>query len=663
MSHPPIVHQEVLFKNVEQQGTDAFWYLDAEEDIYKSVFALIPTLDKNQQERRDILADYDRLYSNEALPTQLTNRRSGVSRLAARRVTYNVVKSCVNTAAAKISKSKPKPLFLTSGGKLKLQRKAKKLTKFIEGAFTAMDIYTIAQRAFKDSCIYGTGAIRFFVDMHACQVRCERVDISELYVDDMEAIYGQPRQIHHKRLMSRARLAEMFPKFKVEIYKASPAKAPDGSRTKGNQADLVEVIESWKLPEEPSFIPVTETYRDGDEAEDKEPRGVRAICIDTATLFSEPYDKDYFPFVFHRWEDPLSGFWGTGLTEELVGIQTEINQLLKVIQHSHRLLGGLRIAVEKGSKVNPNHLTNEIGAIVEYIGSKPESLNFTGVSQEIYSHLETLFKRAFEITGISMLSAQAKKPGGLDSGVALREFHDIESERFVLVSQRYESMFLDAARIVIDMSRDIHVEKPDYKVNVVGKKFIESIPWKDVDLPNDQYEMKVFPVSGLPTTPAGRLQTVTEMMSNGLLSQDEGKALLEFPDLEETMSLHTAAVDDIKMIIEHFEDGGDYISPEPFMNLELARNMMVSALMRAKVQKEADEECMTKMRDFILQVEYMLNPPKDPMPPPGEGGMGGGDPGMPPTEDPTMGGGPPPMDPSGLPPLPGMGGGMPPMPN
>jgi hypothetical protein len=670
MSGPPIVHTEMMYRNVDDQDGDAFWYSKPEKEIYKSVFALVSTLDQNQCERKQILADYDRLYSNEVLPVQLTSRRSGLSRAAARRVTYNVVKSCVNTAAAKIAKAKPKPLFLTSGAGFKLQRKAKKLNKFIDGVFTSMDIYTVAQRAFKDSCIYGTGAIRFYVDDGAKAVRCERVDITELFIDDMEAIYGRPRQIHHKRLVSRALLIEKFPTFKVDIASAAPAKLPDGYRVKGSTADLIEVIESWKLPGEPSFVPTSEEDGDGDEDENKKVSGCRSICIDGATLYSEPYDKDYFPFVFLRWEDPLSGFWGTGLAEELAGIQIEINNLLRVIQGSHKLLGGLRIAIEKGSKVNPSHLNNELGAIIEYTGTKPESLNFTAVSAEIYSHLETLFKRAFEITGISQLSAQSKKPGGLDSGVALREFHDIESERFVLIAQRYENAFMDAARICVDMSRDIYSQYPTYKVNVLGKKFIESIPWKDVDLGEDQYELTVFPVSALPTTPAGRLQTITEMIGNGLLNQDEGKSLLDFPDLEETMSLHNAAVDDIKMIIEHFEDGGDYIAPEPFMNLELARNMMVSALLRAKVNmaengsstSDADERILSNMRQFILQVEFMLNPPDmGGAPPPDQGGMGGGDPGLDPGMDPTMGGGG--MPPPGMPPLPGMGGGMPPMPN
>ena len=52
------------------------------------------------------------------------------------------------------------------------------------------------------------------------------------------------------------------------------------------------------------------------------------------------------------------------------------------------------------------------------------------ISQDLFMHLDRLYNRSFEIAGISQLSAQSSKPSGLDSGRALREFSDIESERF-----------------------------------------------------------------------------------------------------------------------------------------------------------------------------------------------------------------------------------------
>ncbi|NIN93987.1 MAG: hypothetical protein GTN93_02720, partial [Anaerolineae bacterium] len=57
----------------------------------------------------------------------------------------------------------------------------------------------------------------------------------------------------------------------------------------------------------------------------------------------------------------------------------------------------------------------------------------------------------------------------------------------------------------------------------------------------DQYEMQVYPTSLLPTTPAGKLATVTEMLDKGLIPKEHALKLLSFPDVEAVVTLETAA--------------------------------------------------------------------------------------------------------------------------
>ena len=66
---------------------------------------------------------------------------------------------------------------------------------------------------------------------------------------------------------------------------------------------MVKVIESWHLSS-------------GPKAKD----GKHTICTN-ATLFKEDYDKEYFPFVFFRWNVRPVGFFGQGLAEQLQGLQ------------------------------------------------------------------------------------------------------------------------------------------------------------------------------------------------------------------------------------------------------------------------------------------------------------------------------------------------------
>ena len=107
-----------------------------------------------------------------------------------------------------------------------------------------------------------------------------------------------------------------------------------------------------------------------------------------------------------------------------------------------------KLLVEASSKIVTAHLNNKIGGIIKYAGTPPTYAPLGGIPAELFSHLQFLVNKAYEISGISQLSAQSLKPSGLDSGKALREYNDIETERFMSVGMRYEKVFMDAAEII-----------------------------------------------------------------------------------------------------------------------------------------------------------------------------------------------------------------------
>ena len=127
--------------------------------------------------------------------------------------------------------------------------------------------------------------------------------------------------------------------------------------------------------------------------------------------------------------------------------------------------------------------------------------------------------------------------------------------------------------------------------------------------------MQMWPVSMLPATPAGRLQTIQEMMTAGLISREDGLSLLEFPDLKEVQDLQNAERNDINMIIELLIDKGVYVSPEPFTNLPLAIKTINSAYLKAKTEGAPDDR-LDLCRRFISDAMALLAPPPEEMPQP-----------------------------------------------
>lgn len=573
-------------------SSNFYWWKADKNKAHEIIF---PYLKKLNQQQGYVQADNYRnmrLYGQQNLYAGYSSFSGVVDQATSaassqNRVTLNVVQSMIDTVVSKIAKNKPKPTFLTEGGDWSQQTRAKKLTQFLEGQFQATDFYEKASRAFLDSCIFGTGALKIYNQDGAIKV--ERIFIDELVIDDRESFYGEPRQMHQHKMIHKDVLKDMFPKFKMDIDQAGKIPLTEYGISSNLATDMVLVIESWHL-------------KSGPNAKD----GKRTICIDTVTLVEEDYEKDYFPFVLWRWGLRPVGFFGQGLAEQLTGLQLEINKILRTIQVSMHLVSVPKIFIEANSKIVTSHLDNKIGSIIKYTGQPPTPGVGGVIPPELFSQLDRLYQRAYEIAGVSQLSATAQKPAGLNSGKALREYNDLETERFMSVAQRYEKVFLDAGKIMIDMAKELDEQLDgEYAVKVKGSKFLKTIKWKEVDMSEDQYVMSLFPTSALSSTPAGRLQDVQELIQAGFVSKEDAMKLLDFPDLQSFYNYETAPGEDIDMVIEKIVDDSNYMTPEPYQNLEYGIQKMQKAYLLFRSQN-LPEEKLELIRRWIEDASALI---------------------------------------------------------
>lgn len=557
---------------------DARWWL-TKKSVHDQVLAVANRIQNDQLNRRMWHEQWRRRYYG-----------SPVAPGKKRRLTFNLTRSIIDTVCAKISKNKPRPQILTSGGDAGLQKKAKKLTKFLDGLFTEMDAWEKGQLVFRDACIFDGGALKIYRDPDAEKIRCERVHVGEILVDSFEAYYGQPRQMFHVRSVNRDVLSAQFPKQRRAIQDAPTSTIERRAGVFPNQS-LVDVVESWHLPS-------------AEGADD----GRHTLCIDGATLVNEPYTHDDFPFVFFRWSDPLSGFWSAGLVDEVDNLQAALNKHSDAILTSHERGGHSILCVPQGAKISKSDISNQILSVLEYdsvAGQPIIPVQIPTMAPAIYQFTETLKQWGFEQTGASQTAARGAKPAGVESGTAIREVNDIETERFVLAGQRYESFYMRLAQWCIRLARDLYEDGVDLSVKSRQKRFLDTINWSDVDMDDDVYSMAMFPTSSLPTQPAGRLQTVIDMATNGLIQPDTAKKLLDFPDLEDATSLDMASSDLVRDIIDSMLDGGHYIPPEPFINLAEAQKIAQLSLLRAKMQK-VSEANLEKVRTFLSDVGDLM---------------------------------------------------------
>jgi len=582
------------------------WWNAKNKDLASAVVGVCKTISEGDSPRQTQYQISSRLYGNTnmlGLTGLSFTKISAVASSIKDRVTYNVCQSVIDTIVAKMSKNKPKPLFLTSGGDYRLINKAKKLSKFCDGIFYENDAYKLGTDILRDAEVFGDGILHIF-PQHG-RVKWERVVATELTVDTIESMYGEPRQIHRTKAVDRGVMRDLFPDKKKAIDVANSTSG-DLTGMYVNVADLITVVESWHLPS-------------GPDAED----GIHCITLENDTLFTEKYTKSYFPFVIIKSSKRLFGFWGQGAVERLQSIQLEINKILWVIQRSMHLHGTYRVWMKTGSKLPKEHINNDIGAVL-VSDEMPQYLSSSFIPQEYFNHLTTLKTQAYEQEGVSQLSATSKKPAGLDSGKALREYSDIESDRFTVLGHAYENLFMDAARLSLSVAKEIYEDVGEYKVQVPGKKFTQTIDWKDIDLEEDEYVMKIFPVSSLPDEPAGRLQTIQEYMQAGILTLRQGRRLLDFPDLESEETLDNAREEYLHTVLEQIVEEGIYTVPEPQDDLALASELALEYYALGKNQG-LEEDKLELLRRFMDQVNILVQkatPPPPPQVAPGSSPMG-----------------------------------------
>lgn len=502
-------------------------------------------------------------------PAQYAVRRvSNRSRLC-----VNVVRSCCTTVQAEIIQSRPRPMFLTTDGEWSVRRKARKLTQFCEGLFAESQFDRLAARAATDATVSGVGILRGYVE--AGRVKFERVYPHEVWVDERDGYYDQPRSIYLTRYVDRDTLKELYPEHKEAI--SSAASDANGWRWGDVVADQLLVVEAWRLPALPGG------------------KGKHVIAIQGQTVFREDWDHDWTPLLFLRWREPRQGFWPQGLATELEGLQTAINKTLKNIETGQHYNTFPRLAFERSARVVKSHITNEAASGFDFTGTPPIALVFPSVAPEIYSFLNQMISWAYETSGVSQITARAEAPVGLKSGKAIQSHSYLQSRRMLDFQRAFERLHTDAAQLAVRLMEHAANDNKSYEVVYRSRHKVERIAWNDAKLEESSYVIQCFPVSSLPNTPAGRLDAIFEMVNSGFAAQcgippQELLRLLDFPDLDQVTRSVSASVDLVEEILESMLDG-EYIPPEEFFDLNLCVLIGARAYQRWRLDKVPRETC------------------------------------------------------------------------
>lgn len=518
------------------------------------------------------------------------------------RLRYNLIRQAVDSLQADVCSMTPKARYVTTRGDWRLQQTAKKREALIEGQLRDNGFYSGEERKWwKDSAIVGTGEVFGFADWATGEAKLERALPLEVLVDQADGRTGHPRAKYRQRLIDREVLKSMFPKKRQQLTPDKLNRFAAVSETdqwfigSDTRADLVLLVEAWHLP----------VVEGG-------PDGRYVACVESATLQDAPYRWTDFPSVTLRFSDRQAGYSGEGVAELLRADQIELNKTLMRIQDTMEM-SNFYVFLENNTKVRKSHVTTIPGQFVHFTGAPPIFHSANVVSQELFMHADRIIERALGRVGVSQGVSEGRKPGGLESGEAIREYRDLGSARQVIPAKQWDDAFAgphSLARLLERINRELAdapntTAKPVRVKQMRGRRtLVQTIDWKQSDLPENEYLLEPLPASALPSHPSGRLATVKEWTQAGLIDAATAKRLVDFPDVDDAMSLDLADSDVVLYAIEVAIEDGKFVSPEPLQDLALSKELARKAYNRARVDGVPDER-LELVRKYITSIERL----------------------------------------------------------
>lgn len=561
----------------------------------------------------------------------------------------NLVLMVVDTLVSQVGKNRPKARPQTRGASWKLRQQARRLDKFLYGEFIRNRVYEKGKQVFRDACIFGFGALHVCVDRG--QLYIERVFPDELLVDQMEVVAaGKARHWYRRRVLPVEVAAATYGWNKsAPEYETLLSELETISRTT-DYLDYRVVGHGYVV-----VVEGIQLAQDGKA-------GRRCVAVQNKLLVDEAYDLEIPPFVLYRWQEPLSGFYGSSAVEQTLSYQIRLNEINDVIRDAQDLMGRPRILVAEGSRVNPLEIDNLVARFIKYTGIKPEAVTWPAISAELYNERDRQVRICLEQFGISALASKVTPPASarFDSSAAFREFSAIQDDRLSDPAQRFERFYLDLAESMIRILRDSGANPTTTWVSGGKNGQVETINWEEIDLDSDAYVLQLEATSVFDSTPAALRDELEKQLGMGLITPEEYRLQLSHPDDHSELALQAAAAADIRRVIELLEDG-EYESPTPIQDLVNGVQMVSLAALNLRQYEDIPAEIHLNFLNWVTEARNILEigtqTPQNlgPEPPPESQqvpGLGMPDPGMmglPPTVPP----GAPGAMPAGFPGAPG----------
>lgn len=482
---------------------------------------------------------------------------------------FNVIKSVIDALVSKLYNQKVRPYFTPINGTWKTKRVVNDVQQYFDVLFDNQKINKKICDAFRMACIFGRGHIlvnQWKMSITPLSPHCIALLNSEIR-------YGGKA----KRCMIRYL---HMPVEELTDYGISIPK--DNRKT---------VDFSW--------------YIDTDEHK-------QIFFIDRNPVKTVAYKSTELPILTLYYNEPVFGNTTTSIVQEIDGIQFQIDKITAKTSAAAQLSPANQTFVLEGSSLTPKDLDNRAG--VTYGIKMPVGVNtppVVSVAPPIFDRqwqewLSFLIDKAYAMIGISELSAMGKKQAGLNSGVSLQTFEDIESDRFETQVTHYINAFVDLSKLLIEVLDDNADILPQSINN-------SSLKWKDVKEQSDLFKVQYSAATQMSKDPSTNVQTIMQMAQTGQIPVYKVARAMNNPDMIEATKAAAAIGDGIEQCIARAIEKKEFDIPEfvPYeallQEIKVVENQLYSSLSDDKENDKLVEESLKRVMLLEGQLMQVMN--------------------------------------------------------
>lgn len=463
-------------------------------------------------------------------------------------------------------------------------------TSTLDALFDQHDVYGTQRLTFRDRSTFGLSVVKVVPTMDRKALDPHRIMPTDILVDNTK----------------RGRVTEL-----IQVCFASEDELMDafGGRDEHTDAAIRNAPRAW-VQSPSGLISDERVLLEGWHLQGPGDRGRHVLCLPGCDLVDESWKKSRFPFAIGKAKPQTAGFYVNGPAFDAVPYQRKVNELVNRIDEGQQAAHGYW-RVDTGTKLQAKNLGARPRAVVEQTGGRPADFYTPqAVQPELYDDLRWWVEQALRHGfGITPGQSSGEKPAGVTSGRGLRIAVQIEDSRHKSYLVEMEQEAKQIAELMIETAEEINLS--------VTTSGIESrtIKWSELGVGDGAANVSVFPISSLPSEPAGKANEIDDRYANGLIDKRTYRRLLAWGDLRADDNYATAEEDLIESTLDEICRTQKFIAPDPLQNMPTVLTM-ASARWKLEKRFKAPRKTLRAIQQYMsVAADYIAHPDGQFLPP------------------------------------------------